>query len=189
MGWLHFPRVGWAFPVFPQFSRGFSGSGHKCKGSLGPSTLCSGSTSCWWSFRAQNAFKCQNTCGPFSGRGFWVPKCLKWVGVALGPCVLCVMFCISHFVCSAGNLLWFTYMRAEVAPRDRKVYIKLSELLVEMIHRFRERKAFGVGVIKLEYLWGTKWMLWKNSHLKLISFSKQKFYKMLICIKACLYVV
>jgi len=43
-------------------------------------------------------------------------------------------------------------MRAEVAPRDRKVYIKLSELLVEMIHRFRERKTLGVGVIKLEYL-------------------------------------
>jgi len=177
-GLITFSQGGLGFSRFPTVFPGFSGSGHKCKGSLGPSTLCSGSTSCWWSFRAQNAFKCQNTCGPFSGRGLWVPKCLKWVGVALGPCVLCVMFCISHFVCSAGNLLWFTYMRAEVAPRDRKVYIKLSELLVEMIHRFRERKTLGVGVIKLEYVRGTKWILWKNSHLKLMSFSKQKFYKM-----------
>lgn len=42
-------------------------------------------------------------------------------------------------------------MGAEVAPRDRKVYIKLSELLEEMIRGFRESKTQRVGVMKLEY--------------------------------------
>lgn len=66
-------------------------------------------------------------------------------------CVFLVVFRVMYFVCSAGNLLWFTYMGAEVAPRDRKVYIKLSELLEEMIRGFRESKTQWVGVMKLEY--------------------------------------
>lgn len=149
-GLITLSQGGWAFPVFSQFSRQLPGSGHKCKGSLGPSTRAPGPPLVGGHFghKTRPNVKTLVNCelGTFLWAGFALGWKLKWVRVALGPCV-CSLLCFGLCILCVRLVICFDLLTWE--RRSRHVTAKFT-----LNYRSSLRKWFA-GFAKAKHSeWG-----------------------------------